>query len=127
MFIPRPVKIQEIIAAVCAPFSFAAAFLLAFLALVEFLRHGAVALFFDVRWLYVAAVILLFGDVVAGEKKGNGALSLAAAGALFLTGVFWTWKLAAPYGRLGLAVFVCGSIGLVLAFFVAGKSANKVD
>jgi hypothetical protein len=118
-------KIKETVAVIAGPFALAAAALLAVLSLLEFFRRGFVSLFLDMRIVFAFALILLSAAIWSAPPVKRVWPSLVAV--LLIVGAFVPvlWKLAAPYGRLGLVVFGCGIATAVLAA-VASSLKPKV-
>jgi hypothetical protein len=117
-------KLKPIVAAIAGPFATASAALLFALALAEYFRRGFVSLFLDFR-IVCAIVLVLWAIAVWSEepirRKWFGIVTI---GLVVLVAALVLWPMLAPWGRLGLIVFVAGLAAFAMVFL---SSIRKPD
>jgi hypothetical protein len=124
MFDPEN-KIKTITATIVSPFATASAILLFTLSFVEYFRHGFVSLFLDFRILIIITLALWVTAVLLEvQPRGKWVSSISAALALAACAPI-LWRMLAPFGRLGLATFICGLAVLVLIFVASIRKTNN--
>jgi uncharacterized membrane protein YesL len=115
-------RTREAVAAVASPFATASSALLIVLSFVEFFRRGFVSLFLDFRMLAAVALALSIAAVWAEASSGPKWLhAIIVAGSLAAFAPI-LWRLSEPYGRLGLATFLCGCAALAVIFLSSLKA-----
>jgi hypothetical protein len=117
-------QIKTVIASIVSPFATASAVLLFVLSFVEYFRKGFVSLFLDFRILVIVTLALWAIAVFTEAQLRQKWVSSISLGLALGAGAPIIWKLAAPFGRLGLITFACG-VAVLTMILIASIKTNK--
>ncbi len=109
-------KIKNIVGTIVPPFATAATVLLIILSLLEYFRRGFVSLFLDFRIVAAVALVLWLVAVATEAPPRRRRLALVLPTLALAAALPIIYKLAMPYGRLGLATLVAGIAAIVVIF-----------
>jgi|GEM_PF-2559069 len=110
----RLTKIKNLVSAIVSPFATASLILLIILSFLEYLRHGFVSLFLDLRIVVAAALVLWCVAVVTEDRPKRRRLALVLPSLALLAVLPVLYRMTVPFGRLGLVVFGAGAAGIIL-------------